>query len=268
VLELSIGLVMSIAAALAIACAGYLSSAAMCQMTAGGLSHAVSDLSLYFKKSEAALDEYARERRARQLVVVMSSSGVVALVNIINAAVVAWALLQNGASINVVWWALSISLMSAFQLESCMRMRGRSIDVDNAPAILTRIIRNVGVFGLFWGAAAVLFVGDTSSVASIIVILALLGTAAGGLALLASLPPAALAFIAALGGPVFYKFLMSGEGAAIYLAVFTCVYIFTLGAITAGVYGAVIKRPSLTALGRNQDCSGVSCTDFRGRRIA
>ncbi|MCA8889102.1 MAG: hypothetical protein KDA46_09745 [Parvularculaceae bacterium] len=267
-LELVLGLASTTLAMLAITIGGYLASAAMCQMTSGGLGHAVSDLVAYFQHNDVDEDEYMRERRARQLVVVMSSSGIVVVVNVVNAAVVAWALLLNGASINIVWWALVITLMAAFQLDTCMKMRGREVDVNRASKMLARINRNVAIFGIAWGTVAIFFIDDLHTTTSLIVIMALIGTAAGGLALLAVLPPAALIFVTALGGPVLYKFLASGDPAAGYLAVFSCVYTFALGAITAGVYGAVIKRPALNALGRSEECSGIACTDFKGRRIA
>jgi hypothetical protein len=36
-------------------------------------------------------------------------------------------------------------------------------------------------------------------------------------------------------------------------------FIFVLGAVISGVYGATVKRPALAALGREEECAGVKC---------
>jgi len=107
--------------------------------------------------------------------------------------------------------------------------------------MIRRIVRNVTLFGLIWGSAGYLFIDDIADRNSLIVFLALLGTAAGGAAAMATLPQAALAFVAGIGGPVFYKLLTLGEGEFAVVAAFEASMIFVLGAVLAGVYDAVIR---------------------------
>jgi hypothetical protein len=254
-------------AALGALCAGYFSAAAICVMTPGGLSHAWADMLDYFRAAKGQ-DDYRDARRARQLVIVMSSSGLVAIVNVINVLVVASLLLNSSASLNVIWWALFIILLSGFQLEGCIKMRGRAVGVDRAPAILRRLIRNVSILGAAWGAGGMFFVPESDASLTMLLIVALIGIASGGVATLAALPPAAILFAAVMAAPVLARIVNISEPVFLMLAPLTLVFLFTLGAIVSGVYNAIVKRTALESLGEGASCAGVACVDLVGRRIA
>lgn len=255
-----IGDVINMAAAfsmlVAIGAAGYFLAALICTQTPGGVAHAVNDLVDYFRPSG---DDYVIARRARQVVFVLSTSGLVAMANMINVAVASWAMWQVGVSANVFMWAAVILVAAGLQLESCMRLRGKTIDAGRSPAIVRRIIVNALVFGGCWGLGAAMFMDEASNPATLILLLALCGIAAAGVATLAAVPPAAILFAAAVGFPVFCTFLEAGEGPYRYLAVYVCVYFFALGAIASGVYNVTVKRPALAELGRESECGGVKC---------
>ena len=255
------------AAALGAVASGYFASAAICAMTPGGLSHAMTDMIDYFRPDPSP-DAFRDERRGRQLVIVMSSSGLVAIINVINVMVIAFLLLQAGASLNVLWWALFITLLSAFQLEGCMKMRNKSVAVDRAAAILSRLIRNVCILAATWGLGGMYFAAGGDAGLTTLLVVALMGIASGGVAALAALPPAAILFASVMAAPVLARFANSQDAAFVILAPFTLVYLFTLGAIISGVYNAIVKRPALEAVGHGESCAGVACVDLVGRRIA
>lgn len=250
------GQVAILALSILLCVAGFLATSAVCRMTPGGIAHVVDDFRSYLSPE---LDEFAKQRRARQFTSVMSSAGMVALVNIINVFVLCGVLFSVRNDINVVWWGVAIALMASFQLDACMRMRGKTVDVDTARRILNKVTRNVFIFGVAWGAGATFFLGAINEMSGVILCLALLGTAAGGVAALAVLPPAAILFASAVSAPVICRFLESGDQSDLALAAYTMVLLFTFGAISAGGYGASIKRPALAALGRESECGGVGC---------
>ena len=251
-------ILLAIVAVSAICLCGYFAGAFVCRLTPGGLRHALQDMGGYLGDST---DQFDRERRARQVSIVMSASGLVALVNVINVGVAATIYWRIAPNINIAWWAFVIIALSAMQLESCMRLRGKVIPASKASKILRLIVRNATILGAALSVGPVFFVPDAQSPAMMVSLVLLLGLAAGGVAALGALPPAAILFTGVLGGPALYL-IWSAGGAYDYLAVLSAVFVFTLGAITSGVYSATVKRPSLAAIGREAECAGVGCLAF------
>ena len=148
-----------------------------------------------------------------------------------------------GASPNVFMWAFTVIFAASLQLEGCMRLRGRAIEETRAPSVVGRIFIIAPCFAGLWGIGAALFMGDLASPMTLILLLALIGTAAGGVAAFAPAPPAALLFSAACGCPVFCRVLEAGSGPFAYLATYVCVFHFAHEAIALGVYSTAVKRP-------------------------
>ena len=220
---------------------GYLLAVFICRDTQFSLRYSVRDLQNYFVPND---DEFSVARRKRQLNIILSSAGVVALVNLFNASVLA-VFLFNDAGVNVIWWALTIGLMASFQLKACMRIRKKAVSTQSERRIIKRVIFNVVVFGFVWGAPATLFYADASETGKMILLLTLLGTTAGGAAAYAFLPPAAILFSAMIGAHVVFALFSNGMPGDVVLAALAMSMLFTLGAVSSGVYQAAIREPAL-----------------------
>lgn len=248
----------SIFLALLATASGYFSGAAICRMTPGGAAHAFSDLRDYFRPNN---DPYTVERRIRQVEILMSSAGIVGIVNLFNACVLA-AMLFKSAGINVIWWAVMISLVSVFHLTACLRLQGKTISIETGQRILRSIIINAALFGLMWGGAATIFYAEAEPHIQLLILLALIGTGAAGAAAYSVTPPAALLFSAMIGGQVIGVLLRSGTPSESVAAALAISLLFTMGAMSSGTYGAAIKRPALKAIGRINECAGPSCVSI------
>lgn len=223
------------------------------------VSDAVAAVAGFFRCMSTADGDALRDCRGRQLNVIISVANVVSLVNVFNVIVVAWLLMRTSGDYTVYMWASVIALMSVFHSTEAVDLITRGLASKNPRKRLFCTVRNVTLFGLVWGSAGFLFIDDLTSVKSLIVMIALMGTAAGGAAAMAVVPQASIMFVTTIAAPTFYRLLSSGGEEYMVLAAFEASFVFTLGAISFAVFDVLIK--SAAADNAAQGASGSPAQD-------
>lgn len=232
----------SLIAVLGAALSGYAAGAYFKRMSIDDAVRAVREL--FTTLAPNAGDE-TRARQMLQLDILLSAANVISLANVYNVVLVAWLLMRADGDLTVFSWAFVIALMSIFHGAEVLVLSAKPISAERARRKILRILRNVTIFGAVWGSAGFLFIDDIASRNSLVVLLALIGTAAGGSAAMAVLPQASLAFVAAIGGPAFFRLLTIGNGEHAVAAAYELSLMFVLGAVSHGVYDAVIRRATI-----------------------
>ncbi|MEK7265895.1 MAG: hypothetical protein AAB227_07325 [Pseudomonadota bacterium] len=241
-------------ATFAIGLGGFAFSAYFKRMSPGDAVSAVREFFLSLTQTDS---DYLRLCRQRQLSVILSAASVVSLANVFNVIIVAWLLMRSVGDITVYLWAFLIALMSMFHAAEVLDLVAKGVQARNSQRKIRRIVRNVTLFGIVWGSAGFLFIDDIVSLESLIVLIALIGTASGGAAAMGVLPQASVLFVAAIGGPAFYRLLTLGSGEYALIAVYEASLIFVLGAVSSSLYDVIIKEPSLAAVKRKEQRAAV-----------
>ncbi|OFX01858.1 MAG: hypothetical protein A3E78_16965 [Alphaproteobacteria bacterium RIFCSPHIGHO2_12_FULL_63_12] len=232
----------SLVAVLGAGLSGYAAGAYFKRMSSDDAARAVREL---FTSLAPDAGEETRTRQMLQLDILLSAANVISLANVFNVVLVAWLLMREDGDLTVFSWAFVIALMSIFHGAEVLVLSAKPISPERAQRKILRILRNVTIFGAVWGSAGFLFIDDIASRNSLVVLLALIGTAAGGAASMAVLPQASLAFVAAIGGPAFFRLLTMGDGEHAVVAAYQVSLIFVLGAVSHGVYDTVIRRATV-----------------------
>jgi diguanylate cyclase len=181
----------------------------------------------------SAPEPVAGRIRAEQISIVLRNTPVAMLANMVNASVLVLALWASPDRTNALLWAGAMIVVAGFiglrAITSYQPVKPRSA----SRRAMQKLVRNAGVFGVWWGTLPVLFFHEATSGAQVVIACLCVGMISGSAAIFAKMPAAAISFTL----PIFIgsTFAILGMGDIEYLLV----------AILIVSYGVILFRSIL-----------------------
>ncbi len=169
--------------------------------------------------------------RPEQVGTVIRGLGFVLGTSLINASITVAILWGDVANRVLLAWFAAVALFIVFGLRGWIRTRGLPVPKAVSAHTLRRIVWQAGLHGAIWGAGFIAFYGPSDGMGRALMLALSLGVAAGGIAALAPIPAAGLAFAGAILLPT-----TAGLAAAGHLGIAALFISF------AGVMGMTVGR--------------------------
>lgn len=183
--------------------------------------------------------------RPEQVASVLRGLGFVLATSLVNACItvaVQWNDVDNRL---LLLWFAAVTLFIAFGLRGWVATRDRPLPKAVSRATVQRIVWQAGLHGAIWGLGFVAFYGESDGVGRALMLAQSLGVAAGGIATLAPIPAAGIAFAGAILLPTTARLAALGDthlGIALLFISFVGVMGMTVGQAFDGFARNLIMR--------------------------
>ncbi len=141
--------------------------------------------------------EFAR-LRPEQVATVIRGLGFVLATSLVNACITVMVQWREGDNGPLLAWFLAVLGFVVFGLRGWLKTRGRPTPKTVSRSTIRRIVWQAALHGLIWGAGFVAFYAPSDGIGRALLLALSLGMAAGGIAALAPIPAAGLAFAGAI----------------------------------------------------------------------
>ena len=141
----------------------------------------------------------AAQFRARQIQAVLRLTPLTMLANVLNAMIVGWTFRNDLNPLFLVGWALFVLYSAGAGLDAWLRWRRHRKPATASPHALTRAAKHAALLALLWSTVPLLMMPEASPDARVLLTAVVTGMICAGGFALATIPQAALTYVAILG---------------------------------------------------------------------
>ncbi|TVO62720.1 putative bifunctional diguanylate cyclase/phosphodiesterase [Denitromonas ohlonensis] len=141
----------------------------------------------------------AAQFRARQIQAVLRLTPLTMLANVLNALIVGWTFRDDLNPLLLVGWALFVLYSAGAGLDAWLRWRRHRTPATASPRALTRSAKHAALLAILWGTVPLLMMPEANPDARVLLTAVVTGMICAGGFALATIPQAALTYVAILG---------------------------------------------------------------------
>lgn len=193
-------------------------------------------------------EQWEQAIRREQVRIVVRQGPFLAIVNLVNAALIAGMVGGDVPLVSLFLWLIGTGLIAVYPLRTWWAFRFRPRRAKGSRRSVRRVTYQSGLAGLIWASAAPLFAPYLDDTRTLFLYIVLSGMAAGGAVTLGSLPHASLAYTASIGLVVLAHVLSVGTPTYISLGVMLGLFFLVTSFASRSVFWAAAEALKAEAL--------------------